>query len=36
MIAKTLLKDGVTAEGITIPDIKLYNRTIVMKTVLLI
>ena len=31
-IAKTLLKDKRTSDGITMPALKLYYRTIVMKT----
>jgi hypothetical protein len=31
-IAKTLLKDKRTSSGITMPDLNLYNRAIVIKT----
>jgi hypothetical protein len=31
-IAKTLLKDKRTSGGITVPELKLYNRAIVVKT----
>jgi hypothetical protein len=30
-IAKTILKDKRTSVGITMPDLKLYNRAVVLK-----